>query len=113
MNWRDKEDEGLTSEDIDAMIKDGHGVITRGPYPSYPADPSDGLLARESLRRSLTDPIHKARVYTVLNYCEALARDTRGHGLSEEEAARTKGVASVALVVADMDPVTGKIEPAK
>lgn len=31
MNWRDKDDLDLTSEDIDAMIADGQSVAVRGP----------------------------------------------------------------------------------
>jgi hypothetical protein len=31
MNWRDKDDLDLTSEDIDAMIDEGQPVAVRGP----------------------------------------------------------------------------------
>jgi hypothetical protein len=31
MNWRDKDDLDLTSEDIDAMVAEGQPVVVRGP----------------------------------------------------------------------------------
>jgi hypothetical protein len=33
MNWRDKDDLDLTSEDIDAMVAEGELVGVRGPLP--------------------------------------------------------------------------------
>ena len=37
VNWRDKDDLDLTSDDIDAMIAEGQPVQVRGPVA--PADP--------------------------------------------------------------------------
>jgi hypothetical protein len=37
MNWRDKDDLDLTSEDIDAMISEGQPVEVRGPSPELPS----------------------------------------------------------------------------
>lgn len=33
MNWRDKDDLELTSEDLDAMVAEGTPVAVRGPRP--------------------------------------------------------------------------------
>jgi hypothetical protein len=58
MNWRDKADEDLTSEDIAAMAAEGQPVAVRGPLPGNGVliSPADTFVTAVTLRPDVVRP---------------------------------------------------------